>query len=390
MKRFATVLVTLMLAATAALARTEAPKKPADPARLVPADSTVETGADFNWTVTLTIENPAPTGLYLDSLFCEVSDLDPGETGEPRTSRIDLTGLVRIAPTLGSEGSNVFQHAGPASAENARLHYRMFVHRTGGKPFVLDAVVMATPGASNAYVSEFLESGGRKVEYVILPALGGSLAPPGLLMVHDHGSNARKMLRTARSLTRAATRSHSSACPATARRTGPADLMGPASVDATARVLDALRASGAADTARIGAWGMARGATVVAALAARRPGPRRGHPAVRHLRPARHVSRHEARRDSAKRSSPAPAPTAPRGAHGRRSRARARSRRPCWCCTANRTRASRSPRRKALVAALEARGAKVESRFLATGGHSLSPGEVMRVTTAFLGRALAR
>ena len=65
----------------------------------VAESDTVETGADFNWNVMFEIQNPASTGLYLDSLRCDVQDLDEGESNAPRHLSIDLTRLAKLAPT---------------------------------------------------------------------------------------------------------------------------------------------------------------------------------------------------------------------------------------------------------------------------------------------------
>src|SRR5439155_554756 len=90
--------------------------------------------------------------------------------------------------------------ARPAASEHAKLVYRLHGHRADGRSAVLETTVEATPGASTEYESKFLDVDGGKVEYVIVPALGGAVAPPGVLMIHGHGNHARHMIRMARQL----------------------------------------------------------------------------------------------------------------------------------------------------------------------------------------------
>src|SRR5439155_21522254 len=119
---------------TARPAATRAASKPRpaarpDPARFAAESPAVETGADFLWRVDLLITNPDSLGLYLDSLTCEVTDLDPGETRAERVSRMDLTRLVQLVNSVPAGDSTIVQHSGPAVSEHAKLVYRLHGHR---------------------------------------------------------------------------------------------------------------------------------------------------------------------------------------------------------------------------------------------------------------------
>ena len=358
-----------------------------DAARLVAESDTIETGADFNWNVMFDIQNPTASGLYLDSLRCEVDDLDEGESDAPRHVSIDLTRLAKLAPTISAQGSNGIQHSGPAIAERARLTYHLFCHRADGEVLELKSVVHAIPGASKEYVSQFLDAAGKRVEYVIVPALGGGLKPPGVLMVHGEGSNARRMLRNARIV---ASRGYTVALvsmPGYGSSSGPMDLMGPASVTAASKVLDALAKSDGVDASKLGAWGVSRGATVVAELATRRADLKaivlqsgiydlwavyRGteSPEFREAIVA------QAGKDSTAWRERSPLLRAAKLAmpvlvlHGVKD--------------------ARVPAAQAhaLVSTLEARKAKVESSFVERAAHVISPNEALRLSTEFLKRSL--
>lgn len=241
-----------------------------DPAAIVGEVDTVETGADFTWTVTLHLQNPGESGLYVDSLFCEIEDTDPGQTRAERTTFADLTRLVRGNASIEAAGHMVVQHASPALAESARLRYTMHVHRASGPTFARSTLVLARPGASTAYESKHLDVSGKRVEYVVVHATPDQGSHPGLLFVHGHGSHARHSIRLARQLSLRGYTVMAVSMPGYGTSDGPADLMGPATVTALERALDALRATPGVDTARVAAWGQSRGATAVAALAARR------------------------------------------------------------------------------------------------------------------------
>ncbi len=245
-----------------------------DPARLTIAESEIPTDAEFNWSVTLEIVNAGDSGLYLDSLFCLVEDLDPGETRMPRNHTLDLRSLTKLTPSLSAGDGNVIQHTGPATAEHAKLTYTMHCHRSVGAPFTLTVGVEAKPAGSAAYPSKLLDVDGRKVECVLVQALRDTGRGPGILMIHGHGTHARHSIRSARLF---AIRGYSVmlvSMPGYGQSTGPADFMGPATVAAAEAALVEFRNSSSVDPKRIVVWGISRGATVAAEMAERGGGLR--------------------------------------------------------------------------------------------------------------------
>jgi len=357
-------------------------------AKFTAQSDTVETDADLSWNVMFEILNQADTGLYLDSLRCEVDDLDEGKTDAPRHTSLDLTRLVRLSPTISAQGSNSInsiQHSGPALAERARLTYRLFCHRIDGSSITLETVVQVVPGTSKEYVSQFLDVDGQKIEYVLFPARGGVVSPPGVLLVHGAGGNARRMLRTARTM---ASRGYTVALvsmPGFGSSSGSKDLMGPASVTAASKVLDVLAKTEGIDATKLAAWGVSRGATVVAELAARRTDLKavvlqsgiydlwavyRGT----QLAGFRETIVAEAGEDSAAWRERSPLLRAMKITA------------PVFVIHGEKDTHIPVAQAHALVAALEARGAKVESSFAARGEQTLGPNDGLRVGLAFLKR----
>ena len=359
-----------------------------DPAQFRAGSAEIETGADFTWAVELHVGNPDTIGLYLDSLACDVLDLDPGETRADRTSHVDLTYLVRLVPSIPARDSTILQHSGPATSEHARLTYRLHFHRADGRRSALEARVEARPGASPEYASKFLEMNGAKIEYLIVPSASGTPAP-GLLVVHGHGSHARHMIRMARQLAARGFTVALVSMPGYGQSSGPPELMGPRSVAAAEGVLDVLERTAAADSTRIAAWGISRGATVAAELAARRPDLKavvlqsgiydlwaayRGTL----LEGFRETIVAEAGRDSAAWRDRSPLLQA--------SRISA----PVLVLHGELDRNVPAAQAHALVAALEQHGTPVESHFSPGAGHLIPPTEVQRVALEFLQRRLKK
>jgi pimeloyl-ACP methyl ester carboxylesterase len=264
----ATAVITTELPAADPPRTTSAPAV-SDSTRLTSEEPEILTDAEFNWVVTLQVTNGLESGLYLDSLFCDIEDLDPGETRADRRTRLDLRSLSQLSPAIPALSSNVIQHSGPALAERARLTYSLHCHRSTGSPFTITTVIEAKPGGSSAYPSTLLDVGGRKVELVLVPAQRDTGRGPGVFVIHGHGSHARHSIRSARHLS---VRGYSVAIvsmPGYGQSAGPSDFMGPATSAAAAAALEHFRQSGKVDPQRIVVWGQSRGATVAAGLAAR-------------------------------------------------------------------------------------------------------------------------
>ena len=221
-----------------------------------------------------------------------------------------------------------------------------------------------------------------------MPALGGVLKPPGVLMVHGEGSNARRMLRNARIVASRGFTVALVSMPGFGLSSGPLDLMGPASVTAASKVLDALAKSEGVDATKLAAWGVSRGATVVAELATRRSDLKsivlqsgiydlwavyRGtdSPELRDAIVAQAGKDSTAWRERSPLLRSAKIAMPVLVVHGEKD--------------------ARVPvaQAHALVSALEARRAKVESSFIERGAHVISPNEALRVSTEFLKRSLA-
>lgn len=115
--------------------------------------------------------------------------------------------------------------------------------------------------------SRFLQVGGRRVEYFVVPATTGESPHPGVLFVHGHGSDARRMLPIGTLLASRGFTALLVSMPGYGRSDGPADFMGPATRRALAAALRRLVQTGGVDPERLGAWGMSRGAGPVALLA---------------------------------------------------------------------------------------------------------------------------
>ena len=239
----------------------------------VALEPAVPTSEDLHWEVRFTLRNPLPTGLYMDSLWCDVEDLDPGQTRTPRVTRMDMQQLLGLVADLSPGEGTAFQFESPSTVEQGRLTFHLLAHDAAHKRYPLETRVEVTPGpTTERYPSRFLTVDGRKVEIVLVPALRDS-APrpaPGILLVHDHGENARKLLRTALLLARRGYAVMLVSMPGYGLSEGAPDYMGPATLRAAQAALDELARTPGVDPKRLGVWGAARGANVAMTLAVRR------------------------------------------------------------------------------------------------------------------------
>jgi dipeptidyl aminopeptidase/acylaminoacyl peptidase len=277
-----TLLCALFLFAVASIlepARAPAAPPPPAPATMdlpiFEADtSTIAADDHLQWLISFSIQNRFPVGVYFDSLFCTVEDLDPGETRAERVTTIDVSHVV--AGSSASSGDlYTFSYVSPAYAERARLTFRLVVSRADKTRNSITTVVEAMPGpVSRDHPSQFLTLNGRRVEYVLFPAQGDSSSPmPGLLFVHGRGQNARamSMMRTAIRLAGLHYTVMLASLPGYGLSEGPPDVVGPPSVQALGAVLDQLEKTRGVDPKRVGAWGVSTGAAGVTLLAQKRP-----------------------------------------------------------------------------------------------------------------------
>jgi dipeptidyl aminopeptidase/acylaminoacyl peptidase len=252
-----------------------APKSAPAPTELptFAADSSViEADEHLQWLIHFEVVNKFTVGLYLDSLFCTVEDLDPGETREPRVTTIDVSHVV--AGNSASAGdSYAFSYVAPAIAEHARLTFRLVVSRADKTRNTLTTTIEAMPGpVSRGHPSQFITVNGRKVEYLIFPAQGDTTSPvPGLLFVHGRGDNARTMMRRGMRFAGLHFTVMLVSLPGYGLSEGPPDVVGPLSVQALGGALDQLEKTHGVDPKRVGAWGMSTGAAGVTLLAQKRP-----------------------------------------------------------------------------------------------------------------------
>ncbi len=231
---------------------------------------------ELHWTVPFGISNPLSGGLYMDSLWCEIQDLDAGGTAAAGTTRLPLQHLLRILPNLSAGESGYFQYDGPAMAERAKLTFHLLTHDAAHQAHDLVCVVEAGPGPlSERYASRFLTVGGRQVEYVLIPSLkdtsaGAGADRPGLMLIGDESESARRMLRDGLVMAHRGYTTLLLSAPGYGRSRGPADFMGPATLGAATAALELLEKTPGVDPRRVAVWGKGRGATVAMELATRR------------------------------------------------------------------------------------------------------------------------
>ena len=239
---------------------------------IIPVHPRIAGNEDFHWSVPLYLVNPLDHGLYLDSMSVDVEDRDPGETGRSRLTHVDMPYVARTVHSVSAGDSGRIQYEGEALAERATLTFHVRLHGSAGETYSISTIVEADPGPlSTLYPSQFLTVGGRKVETILVPAPAESLPASGVLLVHEHGSDARKMLKIATRVARRGCSVMVVSLPGYGQSQGPVDLAGPASLEAAAAALVQLEKSSGVDPKRIGAWGVGEGASVVMQLARQKP-----------------------------------------------------------------------------------------------------------------------
>ena len=377
--------VTLALAPTRApAADPKAAPAPMELPTFAPDTSVIEADEHLQWSIQFTVENKFAVGIYFDSLFCEVQDLDPGETRAERVTTLDVSQVV-AGNSVSAGESHAFTYVAPAMVEHARLSFRLVLSRADKSRTTLSTVVEAMPGpVSRAHPSQFLTVNGRRVEYVFFPADHDSA--PGLLVVHGRGGNARTMIRMALRLVPLGYAVMLVSMPGYGQSEGPPDAVGPLTVQAVGAALDRLEATAGVDRKRVGAWGVSNGAAAVTLLSQQR-GDLKATVSQSGIYDLWAVYRamtvpalreaivHGAGSDSAgwrKRSAALNPgkPTAIFILHGEKD--------------------VNVPAQQAhgFAESLKARGVDVESRFFPNSGHELPPGEVFRAAIEFLDRRL--
>src|SRR6267378_1863701 len=91
--------------------------------------SSVVASDAFMWTLPIEIMNSGATGLYSDSLNCDIERLDPGLPERARHSMLPLWNTPRLAPAVSAGETSNLEMNFPASAERARLTLHYYGHR---------------------------------------------------------------------------------------------------------------------------------------------------------------------------------------------------------------------------------------------------------------------
>ncbi len=322
---------------------------------LEPAE--VAASEQLSWNFTLKLVNGPEAGFYSDSLTCRLEDTGPGARGGARMRVVPMPAVAQSIGTLSAGDSAEYQQAFPAAFEHGTISFVLHGHRSDGSVVSVESPALRLiPGpVSAAHPSEFLTVGGRKVEIVTFPSAREGPAP-GLLFVHGDGEHARALLATGLQLAARGFTAVFVSMPGHGLSEGEPDRGGAASVAALGAALDRLKRTPGVDASRLGAWGVSRGASAVAALAARR-----GDLAAVVLQSGYYD---------------ATGPLKPRAAtlvlHGEAD---------AEAPVAN---------ARSLAASLEKAGVAVESRFVPNAGHALPRADVQRAAHAYLDARLRR
>jgi len=383
----AAALLTSILLGRILPTRASADGEPA-PRLVVLADSIVASDV-LSWSVPFDVQNPTAYGIYADSLVCLVESHDPGETRAPRTFRLRLPGAERLLPSVSGNDDARFQYEIRACAESAKLTFQLFTHQSSGPIAPIVAAVEARPGPLSArYPSKFLTLKGGRIEYLLVQP-EDSTAAPGLLLIHDQGSNARLMLGRAYQLSRRGYAIMVASMPGYGLSSGSADLGGPATVQAMSAALDALAHAPGVDPGRLAVWGISRGAGVAAALATQRHDLRGAiaQSGIYDLWATYRGSTDAGFRDSL---------VAEAGTDSAAWRARSpacatlKGGSPLLILHGERDTVVPAAQAHAYFEALKAAGVAAEARFIPNGEHSLLGPDVDRAAVEFLGRRFKR
>ncbi len=262
-------LLFLLAALSLGLARVAA----ADAPVLVAEADTVQSDENHTWTADFLIRNNVRAGLYPDSLFLETEDLDAGETRTPRRTTTSLATLVRMMQPIAAEDSSVFTYNASATAEHARLGFRMYLHDAlGGQHMIQYSMLLNGGVLTDAFPSRTLTAANKRgVEVVSATPMNAAGPAPGILLVHGEGANARRQLRQIKQLADRGYGVVAVSQPGYGTSAGPADLAGPATLAALEAALAELKRMPGVDPKRIAVWGVGSGGTAALLLGAKHP-----------------------------------------------------------------------------------------------------------------------
>jgi pimeloyl-ACP methyl ester carboxylesterase len=250
--------------------KSAAPKADEPTPHLMCDPSTVKASDALIWGTEIRFANPLAYGLFADSVRFHYEDKGPGETRSDRTRDVSMQAMAQAFGSVSGGDSVSFMFNGPALFETGQVTIYVYSHRTDGIQYASSASFDVVPGpVSDEHPSQFLNVEGKKVETVFFRSAKGD-GSPGLLLIHGHGSQARALMGTATQLATRGFHVMLVSMPGYGLSEGPADLFGPHTMAAASAALDQLRRTPGVDSTHVGAWGISRGASVAAGLAARR------------------------------------------------------------------------------------------------------------------------
>jgi dienelactone hydrolase len=255
-------LLALLLAALPGLAA-------AQPMTLQVSPDTVRADDTFTWQARITIRNGTERGLYVDSIRVIITDADSGLSRIETVSRRPVPVLTEA---IGAGEVSDQSFSSPVSCEWGDMRVVAWGHDSEKRVHQVEATVRIAPGRfAREHPSRFVTSQGQRCELVVArPDSTPAGGAPAVLLVHGHGSHARKLMPVLSTLAGRGYVAMAVSMPGYGLSGGKADFMGPATVQALSDAYDALRREPGVDARRIGVWGWSRGATAGALLAARR------------------------------------------------------------------------------------------------------------------------
>ena len=250
--------------------KSAAPKSAEPTPRLTCSPSTVKANENLIWGAEIRFYNPLQYGVFADSVRFHYEDKGLGETRADRARDVSMQAMAQAFGSVSGGDSVAFMFNGPAVFETGSVTIHVFSHRTDGIQYESSASFDVVPGpVSDDHPSQFLTVDGKKVETIFFRSAKGD-GSPGLLMIHGHGSQARALMGTAMQLATRGFHVMLVSMPGYGLSEGPPDLFGPHTMTSASAALDQLRRTSGVDSTHVGAWGISRGASVAAGLAARR------------------------------------------------------------------------------------------------------------------------
>jgi predicted esterase len=232
---------------------------------------TLQSNEDGVWELDVRMVNASAAGVYGDSLLLIVTPEGAARGGPGVASRPLLVPAQSRNLSAGEDVSTRVSVA--ASASRARLEVRFYAHVMSGETFEARGVAVASGSVLDGrYPALLARVGGRTVEMVKVPAAPDVAGGAGVLLLPGEDTDAFGPLVAAARLARNGVSVVIVSAPGRGGSQGPDDFAGPASRAAALAGLDTLLLVPGVERARIGAWGISRGATLALLLAIEKPG----------------------------------------------------------------------------------------------------------------------